>query len=554
MKITPLLSLAAVCLLAQCNKSASPVTVMAEPLMPSVPVITANASPHFMKVASQLELGGSAFNYADQEGFMAAVAVMLDDALQNMPAEQRQDVPPGLSFVKLFDAFGLNSVKAMGSSSRLTDSGLYHSRSYAYMPGGRKGLSTLNGAEAQGFLTHEMAPKGTDLALEFPIYLKAIATDSLASFMGMAPAEARAETEAKLAEPIPPLGITVRELIEKLDARLGLFIRVDPEQQMAVPGAEFPLPGVEALIVAEHLGWLLEPLKTQFMPMLLSPALPVEVEDKDGILTITFKMPMGPAPMDFQPVLRFDSKADRLMVATRPAFMSAALEGKELLAADAEFQKAWTGLPDEGNSALYVSPVFLKTLRGMMRQSLALSDEPQASKEMMEKALDFLTPYLAQGQAACTANSADGTLGVANLAFPLGNSSTLATLTTLSIVSSLAVPAFNGMQTKANEAKTGSEHLQIFTALMAYAADNNGQFPATLEELKTEGLLDSSSLTSGTVWLYNPTLHGSSPSKAILLASEPDPDTGYRTVLRVSGITETLTESEFEEQRDENLR
>ena len=557
MKTTSLLSLAAVCLLAQCNKtpqavvSAAPVT----PAVPSVPLITENASPHFMKVASHLELGGASFNYADQEGLVSLIATLLDEALKSVPEEQRKDLPKDFSVTRIFKELGLDSVKAVGGSSRRLDSGNFHSRTYAYMPGGRKGLMTLNGGLAEPFLIHQTAPKGTDLSLEFPIHLKTLGTETLNSFLGMVPEKARAEAEAPLAQPIPTLGITMRELIEKLDARLALHVKVYPEQQLILPSAEFPLPGMDALLVADRIGWLLEPLKKQFMPMLSNPALPVEVIEKDGILTISMRAPVGPAPMDFQPVLRFDSKTDRLLLATRPAFLATAVEGKELVTSDAEFKAAWTGLPEKGNSAIYLSPTLLKTLRETALKSVASSEESEDYKNTVSKVLNFITPYLDRGQAACSSNEAEGTLGVANLAIAMSDSSTLGAISYLAVVSSMAVPTFNLTQEKARQMKVGNEGRQIGLALMKYALEHNGTYPATLDVLTSEGLLDETILNANTTWLYNPTLTNASPDDAILLASEPSTQgKPVRVVVRKSGISETIPEVQFEVEKDENLR
>lgn len=553
MKRTPLLSLAAVCLLAQCNKApqaAAPVA-SATPAAPSVPLITSHASPYFMKVASHLEVGGSSFNYADKAGLMEAIAMMLDDAIKNLPPEQRKEMPTSFSFVKLFQDFGLDNVKALGSSSRRMDSGLYHSRSFALTPHGRKGLMTLNGGPAEPFMILQAAPKGTDLALEIPLHLKSVAKDSLASFIAMMPEQGRANVEAPLNEPVPMLGITTRELIEKLDARLGLFIQVYPDQQLPLPGAEVPVPGLDALLVADRLGWLLEPLKQQFLPMLSNPAIPVEVVDKDGVLTITFKTAVGPAPMDFQPMLRFDSKADRLMLATRASFLKKALEGKELLTTDAEFKTAWTGMPEEGNAAVYLSPVLLKTLQSLARQGMEVSTEPQSMKDIVNKGLDFLTPYLGHGQAACMANLPDGTLGLANLAIPMSDTSVLTSITTLSILSSLAVPTFNLISVKANQQKASAQGRDIVLALRAYAAENNGALPPTLSDLPNGAeLLNREGGTP--VWLYNATLTADAPSTAIVLATEAYAGK-TRCVVRMDGSAEVIKEVQFEVESDENL-
>lgn len=554
-KSAPLLSLTAVCLLAQCNKvqvqspqAAAPVPVVEA--KPSVPIITEHASPHFLKVASQLELGGSSFNYADQEGLMNAIAALLDDAVKNIPAEQRKDFPSGFSFVKAFDDLGLTSIKAIGASSRLTDSGLYHSRSYALTPGGRKGLLSLQGGPAESFLTHELAPEGTDFALEFPLHLKTLGQDTLAGFLNLVPAKERPKVDAALDQPVPNLGITNRELIQKLDARIGLFLQVHPEQQLPLP-SEVPLPGADLLLVADRIGWILEPLKQQFMPMLSTPMLPVEVVDKDGIFSVTFKQPVGPAPMDFQPMLRFDSKADRLLISTRASFLNAALEGKKPLSASATFKAAWTGLPEKGNSAIYLSPVMLETFRKSLLQSIQVSKESDAFKEAAGKVLGLLTPYISQAQALCVSNQAEGTLGTANLSFPLSNSSSLGAITSLAVLSSLAVPTFNSITVKANDAKIGNEGRQLGLALQTYAADHNGSYPQTLEDLKLAGLIEA--LPTETTWLYNPALNTASQPESIVLASEVN-KAGKRCVIRLSGISEFILESQFEIERDPNLQ
>jgi hypothetical protein len=419
MKTTSILSVVAVCLLAQCNKAEHGSAASSKETSPTLPVITTHASPHFMEVAQHLELGGAYFNYAEQNRLMETIAVMLDDGLKNLPVEQRKGLPANFSVVKLFNDLGLNDVKALGSSSHLKSSGIFHSRTFALTPSGRKGLMTLNGGPAEPFLTLQIAPKGTDLALEFPLHLKTIAKESLVNFLAMVPKAARANVEAPLNEQVPMLGISTRELVEKLDARLGFFVKVYPDQQLPLPNVEVPLPGLDVMIVADRVGWMLEPLKKQFLPMLNNSMMPVKVVDEDGVLTIVFKEPVGPAPADFQPMLRFDSKTDRLMLATRASFMQQALDGNDLLTTSPEFKVAWEGMPEEGNAAVYLSPVLLKTLQSLAKLGIKDSKESTETKRMMNNVVELLTPYLGNGQAACMTNLPNGTLGMANLALPL---------------------------------------------------------------------------------------------------------------------------------------
>lgn len=560
MKKTPFLSLAAVCLLAQCNKAPvqNAVATVQAATGPSVPVITTGASPHFLKVASHLDVGGMSLNYADQDGLLESLANIGDEILKGLPEADRSKVPADFSFKKVLSALGLDGLKAAGTSTRKTADGLYYTRSFAYIPGGRKGLMSLTGGKAEPLLTLNAAPKGTDIALEFPLHLKTLTQESLPVVMALMQEKERQELEAQLSMPLPPLGLTGRQIGEKMDARLALFVQAHTDQQLALPTVEVPLPGVDALLVADRLGWLLEPVKQQFLPMLNNPGAPFEVADKDGVLTLTFREPVGPAPMDFQPVLRFDSKADRLYVATRPAFLKAAVEGKEKLASEAGFKKAWTGLPEEGNAAFYLSGRLLGEVAKRAKETLAASNEPEETKKNVTKVLDFLAPYLSKDQAACMANLAEGSTGAANLVLPLNDTSTLSTLTTISILSSLAVPTFATVNQKSQDMKAGNEGRQIALALNLYAQDNNGQYPPTLEQLgQYLGEGDDNILkNSTTVWLYNPTLGPDAPETAIILAASEPTTFGKpkRQVIRKSGIVETITEEQFQLEKDDNLR
>lgn len=539
-------------IVAGCNKKPEAVlNAVTAPAVPSIPLIQEGGSKHFMGVASHLELGGASFNYADQGDLIIAIAGLLDEAMKNVPADQRKDLPQGLSFVNLFKDLGLDNVKAAGSSSRKTADGQYVSRSFAYMPEGRKGLTHLAGGPAEPLLLLQTAPAGTDLSLELPLHLKKLTQESLPKILALMPADKRAEAEAELDKPQPPLGLTARQMLEKLDARLALHLQVHPDQQLPLPGAEFPLPGADVMLVAERLGWLLEPVKQQFLPMLGNAGAPVEVKDENGILTVTLRQPAGPPPMDFQPVLRYDSKADRLLVASRPSFMKAALEGKGLISEDADFQKAWKDLPKEGNASFYFSPRFLKTAADMARQSASVSNEGGLNKEAMVKVLDFIAPYLKHGQAICLANLPDGSLGVSHLAIPLTDTSSLAAISTVSILASLAVPTFNVIGQKAKEQKISAQGRELHLALMAYAGEHNGTFPPTLDD--APGGTDLQFKEGGTTqWLYNANLTSDAAGSSVLLATGPLPG-NKRCIVRLDGSTEVVSEIKFETLKEEGL-
>ncbi|HYF37681.1 MAG TPA: hypothetical protein VD994_20435, partial [Prosthecobacter sp.] len=163
------------------------------------------------------------------------------------------------------------------------------------------------------------------------------------------------------------------------------------------------------------------------------------------------------------------------------------------------------------------------------------------------------------------ANLADGNFGAFNSIFPAsGGMSPLATITTLSIISSLAVPSFNMIQVQAEQTRMMANARQVGTALKMFATDNEGRYPRELGELVEEKLLEESMLTVkdsklGLVemWLYDNTLTETSPGSAIVLASPLPIMKGtkqQRIVVHNDMSVEIIAEAEFQAQRGPGLQ
>src|SRR5688572_26417401 len=59
-----------------------------------VPLVKQGLSPHFMAVASKLEMGGAGFNYAEQADTLGLIADFIDGALKSLPEAERAKMPP----------------------------------------------------------------------------------------------------------------------------------------------------------------------------------------------------------------------------------------------------------------------------------------------------------------------------------------------------------------------------------------------------------------------------------------------------------------------------
>jgi|688.fasta_scaffold63095_6 hypothetical protein len=433
----------------QCDKPAADTpagstttTPASKPAAPgnSVALVGEGASASFRTVTSHLDLGARSFEYSEAGGVKMLVG-LLDEIFKALPERDRKDFPPGFTFEKLFQLLGLDSIAATGASSRARGDGSFHSRSFAHTPQGRKGLLTLSGGPAAKLMLLDLAPKDTDLALEFPINLKDIARDTLPGILAMIPPKERATFEQEMAKPLAPLTLSGKQMLEKLDARIGIYLRLDPSQKFQ-PSPNAPeFPGADGVIVIERLGWLVEALKPQFMPMLSQPEAPVTFTDEGGVLTVRMKAPAGPAPMDFQPVVRFDSKADRIIIASRVAIFDSIVAGKEKITQGADFTQAWRDLPTEGNASMYISARLLQTVGNLVAKATEKEGGSGADKAIIAKLLGFVKPHLSRGHALVVANQPDGIYAAVNSSIPVG-SSAVAAVSTAAVLSRLAVPAF----------------------------------------------------------------------------------------------------------------
>jgi hypothetical protein len=187
------------------------------------------------------------------------------------------------------------------------------------------------------------------------------------------------------------------------------------------------------------------------------------------------------------------------------------------------------------------------------------------AKGVLRPLLDKARSLAKQPQVFCYANLPDGSYGAFNSVLPATTgASPLVTLTTLSIISSLAVPSYNLIQVQADQMRLASEGKQLGAMLKIYATDHDGKYPAELLELVTEKIATESQLHAKDAklgldepWLYDATLIETSPANAILLASPFAVRKGIkqqRVVVRNDGSVETIDESAYLEQRGPDLK
>ncbi len=558
-----ILSILALLGLAQCNKNVAP-----SPSQTSsgLTLVTEGISPHFQAVASKLEVGGASFTYVEEEDVMGLLGGFFEEVIKNMPEKEKSSLPPNFSFRKMMSMIGLDSIKASGTSSRKMSLGVNHHRSFAYTPLGRKGLLSLTGGPAEPLLVPALATKDADLAFEFPLHLKDWVAEAWPVMMDTIPEEQRPMIEAMASAPQPMLGMSYREAAEKLSVRVAVIATMMPEQSISAPGAPMSFPGVNAAIVIDKLGWIKEVLKLQVLPMFQGPESPIELQINNGVWTGRFRAPMGPPPMDFQPMFQMDEAADRLIIVTRPGYLDQMMAADGKLSGQPEFAAAWKGLPMEGNGCLFVSKRMMEATMDAMKTGVAASGSDKASSEMALNLVNLISKHARHPQAVCYANLPDGILTASNTSLPTMNPGSFSSITTLAVLSSLIVPMQSSIQKQAGQMKSLSEGRQVLLALKSYAASHGGKYPEKLEELIAAGALTKPELLTVATqpgaerapWLYDNTLTPESAGISIVLAAptvtKATNGKETRVVIRNDGRAESLAEEDFQRVKDYYLR
>ena len=515
----------------------------------AAPVIADGLSPSFRAVVSHLELGGCFFNYTEAGGTPFLVT-LFDEMLKVAPESERKQFPAGLSFSGIYSMLGLDGLEAVGSSSRQRADGAFHSRTFSYIPKGRTGLLGLAGGPAEKLLLNDFAPKDTDFAIEFPIHLKGVAAAAMPTVLKMLTPAEQLKMGRQMMEPLPGIGVSAKELFEKLDTRVGLFVRLDPAHKTKLDPDMPEFPMADAVVVVERVGWLLR----EVLPKLINeierdPSVKVT---KDGpYLTIMSAQPMGQPPMDFQPVVRIDAKADRIVAASRVSLLEKVLAGTDRIGDGDDFKAAWRDLPESGNAALYASSRLLQTFSGLV-EAAAQSEagKTPSTTAAIQRIFELAKPILSHPQAVVVANEPDGILVASNASIAMGSSS-LPMISGVAMLSGFALPVFAEAQIKGRLTSDLIKVKQMTVALKMYASDHGGKYPETLAELVKGKYADESVIEfSDPVseqripWIYNNKVVESSPDNTILLAV-PASRKGSRAAAFKDLSARIITDDEF---------
>lgn len=375
-----------------------------------LPVKPEEGSKHFAAVARHLELGGLFFSYMDVDGDLARLAG-LGDKFIDLARKDTPQIPEGFSAGKLIEALGLNSVKALGLSSRAAGPGLFHNRALLYMPEGPKGLLQLFGGKAAPLHIAQWAPADAGMAFQMDLTLDSLAKTLEAALEAAGQVSALAQFKFGLTFPVPGMNMTAGALLSKLNTRVMVSVRMDEAQQLQFPGSPFEVPGMQVMVALDGVDFLMAPLLGW-----AESNDDAVVEKSEGVTVIRLNAALPGALDYYKPGLLHDAKAGRLVLTSHIELARGAGKGATL-GGSGEFQKAMTGLPAEGNGLSYVTPQFMKSVVRLLEKGIKESAKENGG-ENVEQALKLMVGLFTDVPpgpvASVHANVPEGMLFVSN--------------------------------------------------------------------------------------------------------------------------------------------
>ena len=364
-------------------------------------------SKHFDAVASHLNLGGNVFGYIDVDGDIEKLADLIQGLKAKMPVGEMPPHLQNLDMVKVLADLGLDGIEAMGMSS-YKNGELYHNRAFLYVPGGREGLLKVVGGDAGPFMAKSLAPGDADLVIEQTLNVAAVYEVVSKMVMHFGGEGAFAEFRSEMGEINPRLGLSMADLLGKLDTRLTVVARVHPDKPLEIPDAPVEIPSFDFLVALDDLGWLYDKITGKMRTEMPAEQAAQMFVKGDGFEKIV--LPPMPAPdmPVVQPVIHHDIANKRIYMASTQAYLDECLAGKTRLADSEEFKAATAGLPTEGNGLSYVSTGLVQALREIYGEVTESPGATIGAQEAMIISMMTLLPKIDQAQAKVTVNEKQG--------------------------------------------------------------------------------------------------------------------------------------------------
>jgi type IV pilus assembly protein PilA len=465
-------ALAAILVLAAgCAKKAEETTAV--PAQGSTVAIVSESerSRHFEAVNRHLELGGTLYGYGDVDGDALALAGGMQALVHQIAAAQPMASPlEKQDFKALFSDLGLNDVKAIGFSSVREASGNFRNRTFLYTPDGRHGIFAAFGGQPGRFLGARLAPADTDFYSECEFDVSALYDTVKAVVKKVGGPDAAAALEKDVKEAGASAGFSALDIIEGLNGRLTIIVRLDPGHTYETQGPNsLKIPAFSAIVRVDGIG------AAVVNGLAKSPQL---VATKDG--TMRLFAPSAPSPISgLEPVLAVDGKT--FYAATSAAFLRECLARTAGLETNPEFSAGLATLGPDGNGITWISQRFFSRIREMG----ALNAKVAQQQKNMFDYFALNVPIVTQPLFSVRTNLPDGILVRSNWNRSLKSNIAMFTVynpVTVGLMAAMAIPAFQKVK-QASEEKGVMNNLHALDSAANSYYLINGVTSATYAQL-----------------------------------------------------------------------
>jgi hypothetical protein len=389
-------------------------------------------SPHFDPVSARLQLGGTAYAYADIQGDAERATDFLLTLLRDLPGFPIEQSVSRLNATSLVRILGLHDVKAIGLSSYQSGEH-YHNRGFVHHTGAREGLLELFGAEPEAFELGSIAPVDADLVWEQQINLRAL-VDIVRELgelgVGMSPEE----LDEVLSERLLDLDVTLGQVVGALDTTAGLILAVDESRSLRVPGESMWFPYTDFLFRIDGLAQLADAIIDRAAS---DPLIATEQTETSVIIRPAFSLP--PPWTAYEPSVVKEIATGRMYVVSSPAFLEKCLSTTNGVKRSPDFVRAFEDLPASGNGLAYVSPRMTRQMHALLDRLIATG-----GSSVSTSIVRFFLPDVGYPAGWVMENKPDGLLVTSNT--PSSHKSTLLTLGFAALLPAIAVVGVSALE------------------------------------------------------------------------------------------------------------
>jgi len=265
------------------------------------------------------------------------------------------ELPEDFDFVKAKEILGLSNIKTYAQSST-PDKEEFINRIFLDNGGDHKGVFKLFGEKATKFSTAEMAPSGTDLAMQVTLDLATL-EDIIRQIIPLVEEGDIDEFNEAMTTENDLLEMTTSELLKKLQFTANIVLDLEKGNQLPTPIGGVDRPHLA--IRVDKINWVWEKMEQEILENI---GVPLEKNVEGNITTYTLPAEVTQAMMGYAPSIIVDNATNQFWIVTTHDFYKKCSSGVNTLGDSAIFKQVAGDLNIKGSSFAYISKDFADTI------------------------------------------------------------------------------------------------------------------------------------------------------------------------------------------------